>query len=118
MHPSREAAFAAIHAAGGLCIMAHPKFWRRRWKNAEPEYGDAERELAALREMGLDGIEAHYQANTPAEDAAFTDIAARVGLLVTAGSDFHGKNKPTISLGMEVEEGFIAPFLERLHAAP
>ena len=87
-------------------------------EGTEPEYGDAERELAALREMGLDGIEAHYQANTPAEDAAFTDIAARVGLLVTAGSDFHGKNKPTISLGMEVEEGFIAPFLERLHAAP
>ncbi|MBQ6915449.1 MAG: PHP domain-containing protein [Kiritimatiellae bacterium] len=116
MHPSREEAFAAVHAAGGLCIMAHPKFWRRSWKSAGPEYADAERELAALREMGLDGIEARYQANAPEEDAAFTDIASRLGLLKTAGSDFHGANKPTISLGMEVSDEFIGPFLERVHA--
>lgn len=116
-HPPRETAFAAVHAAGGLCIMAHPKYWRRSWKTAEPEYGDAERELAKLREMGLDGVEARYQANTPGENAAFTGIAKRLGLLMTAGSDFHGANKPTISLGMEVDDGFIAPFLERVRTA-
>ena len=113
-HPPREEAFAAVHAAGGLCIMAHPKFWRRRWKSSCPEYVDAERELAVLREMGLDGIEARYQANAPGENAAFTEIASRLGLLKTAGSDFHGSNKPAIGLGMEVDDGFIAPFLERV----
>ena len=46
----------------------------------------------------------------------FTRIADRLGLLKTAGSDFHGATKPTVTLGMEVQEAFIAPFLERLGA--
>lgn len=113
-HPPQEEAFAAIHGAGGLCVMAHPKFWRRAWKTSRPEYADAERELARLKEAGLDGLESVYQANAPAENVEFTRIADRLGLLKTAGSDFHGANKPSIPLGMEVSEGFIAPFLERL----
>ena len=37
---------------------------------------------------------------------------------MTAGSDFHGTNKPTIRLGMSLEEEdtFIAPFLVGLSA--
>lgn len=117
-HPLQEEAFRVIHGAGGLCVMAHPKYWRRQWKVVGPDYGDAERGLAALKEMGLDGLEAIYQANTQAENVGFAAIAARLGLLATAGSDFHGSNKPTISLGMDVEESFIAPFLERLASVP
>lgn len=113
-HPSQEEAFAVVHAAGGLCVMAHPKYWRGAWRSAGPDYGDAERELAVLKEKGLDGLESIYQANTPGEDVSFTRIADRLGLLKTAGSDFHGGNKPDISIGMEVSEVFIAPFLERL----
>jgi hypothetical protein len=114
IRPSQEEAFAAVHAAGGLCVMAHPRFWRRGWKVSGPEYADAERELACLKEKGLDGLEAHYQANAPGENHAFEMIATRLGLLKTAGSDFHGAHKPTISLGMEVSDAFIAPFLERV----
>ena len=94
--------------------MAHPKFWRRSWKVTGPEYADAERELATLKEKGLDGLEAHYQANTPEENMEFTRIASRVGLLKSAGSDFHGTNKKNIPLGMDVEESFIAPLLDAL----
>lgn len=113
-HPSQEDAFRTIHEAGGICIMAHPKYWRTDWKTTGPDYAAAERELAALKERGLDGVEALYQANTNEENIAFTRIATRLGYLKTAGSDFHGSNKPTIPLGMEVSEGFIAPVLERL----
>ena len=112
-HPSQEETFAAVHAAGGLCVMAHPKFWRRSWKHSGPEYADAARELAALKERGLDGLEAYYQANLPQEDANFERVATELGLLKTAGSDFHGAHKPTI-LGMEVSDSFIGPFLERI----
>ena len=116
-HPSQEDAFRVVHAAGGICVMAHPKFWRRDWKTVGCDYGAAERELARLREAGLDGLEAYYQANTPEENMEFTRIASRVGLLKSAGSDFHGANKQAIPLGMEVEEPFVAPLLEALGLA-
>lgn len=113
-HPSQEESFGVIHGAGGLCIMAHPKYWRRHWRIHGPEYADAERGLAELKERGLDGVEALYQANSPQEDEEFTRIAKKLGFLLSAGSDFHGKNKPTISLGMQVSESFIEPLLSRI----
>ena len=113
-HPSQEDAFRTIHAAGGICVMAHPKYWRTDWKTTGCDFAAAERELAALKERGLDGVEALYQANTNEENVAFTRIATKLGYLKTAGSDFHGANKPTIPLGMEVADAFIAPVLERL----
>ena len=113
-HPSQEDAFRVVHAAGGICVMAHPKYWCTDWKTTGPDYAAAERELAALKECGLDGVESLYQANTNEENIAFTRIAIKLGYLKTAGSDFHGSNKPTIPLGMEVSEEFIAPVLERL----
>lgn len=113
-HPSQEESFRIVHAAGGLCVMAHPKYWRREWKTTEPDYAAAERELARLKEKGLDGLEALYRANSVEENIAFTRIAGSIGLLKSAGSDFHGANKPTIPLGMQVSESFIAPLLERL----
>ena len=113
-HPPQEEAFRALHEAGGICVMAHPKYWCTDWKTTGPDYAAAERELAVLKERGLDGVETLYQANTNEENIAFTRIATKLGYLKTAGSDFHGSNKPTIPLGMEVSESFIAPVLERL----
>lgn len=113
-HPSQEEAFSAVHGAGGICVMAHPRYWRTEWKKTGPDYAAAERELAVLKEKGLDGLESVYQANSSEENLGFTLIACRLGLLKTAGSDFHGSNKPDISLGMEVDESFVSPTLERL----
>ena len=113
-HPPQEEAFSAIHEAGGICVMAHPKYWRTDWKATGCDFAAAERELAALKERGLDGVEALYQANTNEENVAFMRIATKLDYLKTAGSDFHGSNKPTIPLGMEVSKDFIAQVLERL----
>jgi len=114
-HPPQEETFRVIHAAGGLCVMAHPKYWRRAWRETGPDFVAAERELSRLMEAGLDGLEALYQANTGEENVGFVRIATKLRCLKTAGSDFHGANKPTIPLGMEVEEEYITPFLERLN---
>ena len=89
-HPSQEEAFRVVHGAGGICVMAHPKYWRRDWKTTGPDYVAAERGLAALKEKGLDGVEALYQANSVEENIEFTRIVTRLGYLTTAGSDFHG----------------------------
>lgn len=113
--PSQEAALAAVHNAGGLAVMAHPKYWRTNWKDLGVEFAAAERELARLKEAGLDGIEAIYGANTEEENTMFSRIADKFSLLKTAGSDFHGSNKPQIPLGMEVSPDYIEPFLSRLN---
>lgn len=112
--PSPEEAFAVVHGAGGLCVMAHPRCWRREWACGGCDFDVAAEGLAALKERGLDGVEALYQANLPEENVEFTRIAARLGLMATAGSDFHGRNKPSIALGMEVSDGFADALLERL----
>lgn len=113
-HPPQEEAFSVLHDAGAVAVMAHPKYWCDGWKNAGCDFAAAKRALAQLKEKGLDGIEAVYQANTPEENVEFTRLAISLDLVKSAGSDFHGANKPTVALGMEVPETFIAPLLERL----
>ena len=113
-HPPQQEAIDVIHAAGGLAVMAHPRYWRREWKTARVDFAAAERELAVLKERGLDGLEALYAANTPEENVEFCRMADRVGLLKSAGSDFHGAAKPDIELGMSVADDFALPLLERL----
>ena len=97
--------------------MAHPKYWKKEWMGGAVDFGAAEKELARLKEAGLDGLESVYQANTQEENVGFTLAADRAGLLKTAGSDFHGANKPGIPLGMDIDERFISPFLEAMGIA-
>jgi len=113
-HPAQEDAFRVIHEAGGLAVMAHPRYWRDEWKRVGCDFAAAERGLAELREKGLDGVEALYQANTGEENVEFVRMAKRLGYLTSAGSDFHGANKADIPLGMTVTEDYIRPLLERL----
>lgn len=107
--PSQAAAIAAVHAAGGVAVMAHPRLWTQDSKLLLEG-------LRRLKDMGLDGIEAVYEANLPAETVEHMLVARKLDLAVTAGSDFHGANKPTIHLGMSVENemNFIAPLLAKL----
>ena len=108
-HPRPEAAIAVVHAAGGVAVMAHPQSWTK-------DPSALRSGLAKLKDAGLDGIEAVYQANPPGVTIDHLLAANELGLAVSAGSDFHGENKPTITLGMNVdnEEEFIAPLLARL----
>ena len=108
-HPDPGEAFDIVHGAGGVAVMAHPRYWTKDPLRLREG-------LARLKARGLDGIEAVYQANAPEETIDHLRTAKELGLCVTAGSDFHGAHKPTITLGMEVgdERAFLAPFLERL----
>lgn len=109
-HPDPGEAFDVIHDSGGVAVMAHPKYWTK--DSALLRAG-----LEKLKSRGLDGVEAIYQANEPEETIDHLRAAREIGLFVTAGSDFHGANKPTIPLGMEVDDecAFAAPFLECLN---
>ena len=74
---------------------------------AHPSYGDGdqlilgaemERRLQRLMGFGLQGVEAFYSGFTPRIRREVLSFAERFGLYVTAGSDYHGKNK-MIDLG-------------------
>ena len=47
----------------------------------------------------LDGIEAAYASYIPDQRALLRRMAARLGLVATGGSDFHGSFKPGLFVG-------------------
>jgi 3',5'-nucleoside bisphosphate phosphatase len=70
---------AAIRAAGGVSSLAHA-IW----------YKDSERLLQSLAAKGLDAVEVFHPDHGPEEEARLGRLVHALGLLVTAGSDFHG----------------------------
>lgn len=76
--PSVEEACAAVRAAGGLPVLAHPGC------------AATHLELAKWKDAGLAGLEAFYPAHSNTLTREFVNLAARFGLFVTAGIDFHG----------------------------
>src|SRR5579875_467387 len=98
-----EEAIALIHQAGGVAVLAHPNNLKR-----SPEA--IEERIREYQAMGLDGIEARYNAHTPEDTARYLALAERLGLLTTGGSDFHGYSvKPQVHLG-HVEGDRPAPY--------
>ena len=80
--PSPEYALEVIKKCGGISSLAHPG--RITLPPAE-KYALIER----LRVEGLRGIEAVYSGHTSEETVYFKEIAAKLSLLVTGGSDTH-----------------------------
>jgi len=76
--PGIEEAIRTIKDAGGIAVLAHPGV----------VYNILE--LAKWKDMGLDGIEAFYPAHSNVRIREFLDMAKTHGLLVTAGTDYHG----------------------------
>ncbi len=87
-------AIALLHGAGGVAVMAHPGLVLLD----APALADRVASLA--QDAGLDGIEAYYSQHTLEDTDRFLFLAARLGLLVTGGSDFHGLAKPHVPLGV------------------
>jgi PAS domain S-box-containing protein len=78
-----DKALHRLHGAGAKVFLAHPLHLTR-------DMDELEAHVLELREAGLDGIEALHAPHTPEEQAALVALAERHGLLVVAGSDFHG----------------------------
>jgi predicted metal-dependent phosphoesterase TrpH len=74
---------AAIHAAGGVAILAHPSVVTKNGKQLQ------QNDIARLVEMGLDGLEVYHYKLTQADQARFRRFAEQFGLVVSGGSDEH-----------------------------
>jgi predicted metal-dependent phosphoesterase TrpH len=67
-----------VRETGGFAVLAHP------FQYDSMEY------LPALVSSGLDGIECLHHTQTPERQAAVKAAAAKYGLFLTGGSDWHG----------------------------
>jgi 3',5'-nucleoside bisphosphate phosphatase len=85
-------AISVIHQAGGVAVLAHP--YQLGLLSTE----QIENLVEGLTELGLDGLEAIYSRHTPDQRSFYSQMAARHGLIVTGGSDFHGSYKPDIAI--------------------
>ncbi len=52
-----------------------------------------------LKEQGLDGIEGYYSEYTDEMQKEYMDLARKLDLKISGGSDFHGKGKPHLEIG-------------------
>lgn len=105
--PDPATAIQWIREAQGVPVLAHPTW--------VPATGAALVSLCEeLKEAGLGGIEAHYSTHKPKQTAEYLQLAQRLDLLVTGGSDFHGLTKPDIDVGtgrgdLKVPEKLLEP---------
>ncbi len=91
--PTAREAIEAIGAAGGIAVLAHPS--QLNCANR----AQLERIVRDLMHHGLAGIEAYHSDHTPVLTRQVIDLARRLGLGISGGSDFHGPARAEVSLG-------------------
>ncbi|MDQ7784562.1 MAG: PHP domain-containing protein [Desulfomonilaceae bacterium] len=87
-------AVRVIIGAGGVAVVAHP------YSLDSDDPAEFERIVRDLADTGVQGIEAFCPRHTPEQTAFYLDLATRLDLVATGGTDFHGSNKPKIKLGV------------------
>lgn len=88
-----EEALERILASGGVPSLAHPiRVAKNNWEKLAAYVED-------LAGLGLRAIEVYHSDHSPENVSYYGSLAERFNLGVTGGSDFHGANKPLISLG-------------------
>lgn len=79
-----------IRQGGSVPVLAHP--------GADLFYASKE-DIEMLKENGLLGIEVYSTYHSVEQIIQYSEIANRLNLLITGGSDYHGKVKPQIGFG-------------------
>lgn len=106
-----DEAIAEIHRIGGVAVLAHPTSISKDQSTLGPVIAD-------LQASGIDGLEVYNNMGWPQEIEFLRRTAYSRGLLMTAGSDFHG-----IEEGVEIGRGregihfdsaLLAPLYERI----
>jgi 3',5'-nucleoside bisphosphate phosphatase len=100
--PAFRAIAELVHQAGGLLSVAHLK---ERGTRAFIE---------RLKGEGLDAVETRHPSHDPDLRARLTDIALKLGLLRTGGSDWHGDPEPGVTHGTIGSQAVPRDWLDRL----
>ena len=93
-------ALVAIKADGGVAILAHPGQL------------DSYSIISDLIEKGLDGIELNHHSHSQEDRERIKKYAQKSGLILTGGTDFHGKySEKDIKIGeIESPKEFLSLF--------
>lgn len=89
---SPEDSISLIKKAGGIPVLAHPLIYHLPEEELDALIGH-------LAQCGLMGLEVFHSSNTGFAEGIARRYANRYGLVMTGGSDFHGSNKPLVTLG-------------------
>ena len=91
-HLSPEEVVKTLISNGAFVALAHPFQYK---------FGDKKTEelIAHMADLGMKGLEGYHSSNNKLESMKLQEMAVRHHLLPTGGSDFHGGNKPDISIG-------------------
>ena len=91
-HLSPEEVVKTLISNGAFVALAHPFQYK---------FGDKKTEelIAHMADLGMKGLEVYHSSNNKLESMKLQEMAVRHHLLPTGGSDFHGRNKPDISIG-------------------
>ncbi len=97
-----------IKRNGGIPVIAHPGH----------NFRGREEVVADLIRLGAEGIEVFNNYHSPEQMQFLAGIAVQHQVLMTCGSDFHGKTKPRIGVGqyglLQEYEGYLQESLQRL----
>ncbi len=81
VNASFEEGIRLIHQAGGLAVMAHPGL------------NKIDHLIPDMVRAGLDGIECWHSRHPRSTAKRYREMAARLGLLISGGSDCHGPSR-------------------------
>lgn len=85
-------AVSLIREAGGIAVAAHLHLIKMPDDQLK-EY------LKTLIPYGLQGVEGYYTDYTPDMEQRYRAMAKELGLVISGGTDYHGANKPHITIG-------------------
>jgi predicted metal-dependent phosphoesterase TrpH len=102
--PTVAQAVAAIHAAGGVAVWAHP-FWDI------PDPAEVVATVERFRALGIDGVEAFYITHTQEQTELLAARCAALDLLSTGSADFHGPDNRLFSRFLAFETYGLEPNL-------
>ena len=105
-------AVTSIRQAGGLAVAAHPLQYGYGGEGLEAF-------LQAAKDAGCRAMEVWYPGYTEDRRAMLLDLAERLELAPSGGSDFHGSRKPLIAMGTGKDGDLAVPYevLEGLREA-
>jgi len=100
-----ERAAEAIRESGGIAVLAHPMSLFVAWGRL-PDL------IKKLKDRGLDGLEAWHPTAKVSACKRLEELGKKLGLCITAGSDFHGEGRPDRKLGItsggrKIEDHFL-----------